>query len=546
MTNPAPPPGSDEIARLRVLLAERDAAFAAQSKTLEEERSRAGKLAEKVKVLEHQLSLLKRQLFGKKSERLDPAQLLLAFDDACAEAGEHVPLDDEPYPADLLEELAKQEIDDDTGKPRRKRRSTKFPPDLEVVQGEETHPTPAALQCECGCEKVRMGEERSRKLEMAPKRFFWREVVRVKYACPGCGTITRPPLPPEPIEKGLAGPSLLAEVLINKHCDHLPLARQETIFARQGVLLSKSTLCSWVDASTGLLEAVADEVGRQVASRPIAQTDETGILVLDRDHPEGRSKGRMWVYCGERGELFYEYTPTKETRWPKARLADFNGILQADAYPGFDALFKEGSGILEAGCNAHARRKFRDAHDAEPTRQEPKWALLVYQRLFAVEREAKEQGLDAEARLALRREKSAPLMAKLYAWLEQLKPKLVPSDPLYKAVRYALNHREALCRSLEDGRVELHNNRSELSLRQVAVGRNNWLFAGSPDGARRAAIAYTLIMSCKELGVPVQDYLIDVLQRVSSHPHALLHELTPRGWKAVHDAATSAEASSSS
>jgi transposase len=549
MADPSTNDPSEELARLRALLVEKDALLGEKDALLGEkdaalvkEKRRSTRLAEKVKALELQLNLLKKQLFGKSSEKVDPRQLKLAFEEACGEAD--VPLlSAGPFPEELMEELANAEgIGPAEGKGRkRRRRRDKIPEDLEV-QSEEIHPPAEDLRCDCGCDKVPMGvEERTRRLEVKPARFYWREYVRVKYVCPSCRTITRPPLPPAPIDKGLAGTSLLAEIIVSKYSDHLPLNRLERIYSRDGVVLSKSTLCSWTGTAIGLLEPIAEEVDRSVLSRPIVQTDETGILVLDPDHPEGRFKGRMWVYGGERGELSYEYTKTKEAKEPKRHLADFKGILQADAYPGFDDLFKTGD-ILEAGCNAHARRYFKDVHDAEPKRAEPQWALLAYHRLFAVEREAQDLGLDAEGRLALRQEKSAPIVTEFYNWLEQLQPKLTPTDPLRRAVNYALNHREALTRFLCDGRIEIHNNRSELVLRQVAVGRSSWLFAGSPAGAEWAAIAYTLIMSCRELGISERDYLVDVLDRVSIHPADRVHELTPRGWKAAREAATAAGA----
>lgn len=542
MTNP-----EDEIARLKAQLAEKDAALAVREAELAKQEAarkkaeaRVETLTAKVRTLEFELGLLRKQLFGKSSEKLDPAQLKLAFDEAVAEANAAAPpLDDEPFPSELLEELVEAEAEEQEQskrKGKRRRRKPRFSEDLPVEREEEIHPPAADLACSCGCDKVRMGEEVTRRLSRKPAAFFWKETVRVKYICPGCSEITRPSLPPAPIEKGLADTALLVDVLLSKFLDHLPLTRLSAIYERQGVGLSKTTLSSWVQAVTDepLLGAIAEAVGASVCARDLAQTDETGVLVLDPTHTDGRFKGRMWVFCGETGELFYEYTPTKETRWPKARLGSFHGTLQADAYPGFDELFLDGR-ILEAGCNAHARRKFKDAYDVEKGRKEPSWALLCYKRLFAVEREAKEAGLDADARLALRKEKSAPIVEQFYAWLEKLQPKLLPSDPLRKAVNYALNHRVALTRFLQDGRVEIHNNRSELSLRQVAVGRKNWLFAGSPEGAKAAAVAYTLIMSCKELGLPVREYLIDVLDRVSTHPAARVEELTPRGWKAARE-----------
>ena len=530
---------ADEIARLKALLAEKDVALAKAEEKADALAVKADALAEKVKVLENELFLLKKQLFGKSSEKIDPRQLKLEYEQAVEEAAEaDEPLKDLPFPAELLQEWEAEDALDPPPRKGRGKRKTQIPEDLEVVRDPEIHPAAGELRCGCGCEKVRMGEEVSRRLALQPQRFYWREQVRVKYVCPGCHEVTRPPLPPAPIEKSLADPSLLVDVFLGKYLDHAPLNRQTQIYSRDGVQLSKQTLWSWIEAITDapLLGAIAEAVGEDVCSRSVAQTDETGVLVLDREHPEGRFKGRMWVFCGETGELFYEYTPTKETRWPKARLAAFKGTLQADAYGGFDELFRDGT-ILEAGCNAHARRKFKDAHDLEGKREEPKVALVYYRRLFACEREAKRRGLDADARLALRKEKVGDLTKRFYAWLKQLKSKLLKSDPVYAAVRYALNHQKALTRFLEDGRVEADNNRAERALRQVAVGRKNWLFAGSPRGAQAAATAYTLIMSCKELDVPVRDYLVDVLDRVSTHPAARVRELTPHAWKAAREAA---------
>ena len=405
---------SDEIARLQALLADAEQ----RAKSAE---GQAAELAAKLEKAEHELFLLKRQLFGRRSERLDPRQLQLEFDEAYAEARDaEPPLSDEPFPAQELEELVKTDDVDETDLPeetrRRRRRRLRFPSDLEVVRDEAIHPPAADLVCACGCAKVRMGEETSRRLALQPQRFYWREQVRVKYACPGCHEVTRPPLPPAPIEKSLADVSLLVELLLSKYLDHLPLDRLERIYSREGVRLTKQTLWSWIEAVTdgALLGAIADAVGEEVCARSLAQTDETGILVLDRGHPERRFRGRMWVFCGETGELFYEFTPTKESRWPQARLASFRGTLQADAAPGFDVLFKSGE-ILEAGCNAHARRKFKEVLDAEPKRAEASLAVVTYKKLFEVEREAKARGLDAATRLALRQEKSKPIVERFCA-----------------------------------------------------------------------------------------------------------------------------------
>lgn len=478
---------------------------------------------------------LARQLFGKKAERVDPKQLELAF----AEAGEELELP----PAYLHE--APDEESPPPGKKRKKREGgrTKVPADL-PRERREYRPTPEELVCTCcGGEKRPMGEEITEQLEYEPARFRVIEHARVKYSCARCQEgVVCPPLPPMPIEKGKPGPGLLAEVIVNKYADHQPLRRQETIFARHGVRIAKTTLCSWIAQAAKILEPIAREIGRQVLSRPVAQTDETGILVLDKHQPGGRRKGRIWVYGGLPGEVRYVYTPTKESHEPKKFLANFTGYLQADAYGGFDVLYEDGT-IVEVGCNAHARRKFFDALKTSP--KEASWALATYRELFKIEGEIKAlEDFTPEERHAIRQERSKPIVDSFYAWLDELNDSgtVIPRTPLADAVRYARNHREALCRFLEDGRLEFDNNRSERALRKVALGRNNWLFAGSAKGAHRAAVCYTLVESCREIGVNPLDYLRDVLQQVVTPGSSKrLGELTPRGWKAAREAAVDRE-----
>ena len=273
---------SDEIARLKALLAEKDASLAEKDAALAEQQAaraeaeekaetlaekakalseRAETLAEKVKTLEHELSQLKKQLFGKRSEKIDPRQLKLEYSQAVEEAAEaDEPLSDEPFPAELLKEWEIADDPEPSPRKRRGKRRTQVPADLPVVRDEEIHPSPEERVCSCGCEKVRMGEEISRRLAHQPQRFYWREQVRVKYACPGCSEITRPPLPPAPIEKSLADTSLLADVLLSKFLDHTPLDRLTRIYSHDDVVLAKQTLWSWVEAITDgpLLGALAD------------------------------------------------------------------------------------------------------------------------------------------------------------------------------------------------------------------------------------------------------------------------------------------------
>jgi hypothetical protein len=322
---------------------------------------------------------------------------------------------------------------------------------------------------------------------------------------------------------------LLAEVIVRKYGDHLPLNRQVVVFARQGVRIPKSTLADWVRDLANLLEPIAREILSQVLESPFVQTDETGVRVRNKSTPGNMQQGRIWVYGGIPGAVYYAYTPTKEGRWAAEILAEYEGFLQADAASTFDQLYRSGR-IVEVGCWAHSRRKFVDAMASSP--REASWAIATIKRLFRIEREATDSGVTRAERMAIRQEKSKPLVDAYFDWLESLQLTMRPSSPLATAVNYAINQKEALRRFLEDGHLKLDNNRAELALRQVAVGRKNWLFAGSPDGGRRAAVLYTLVGSCKELGIDPAEYLRDVIERVNTTPLSRIRELTPIGWNA--------------
>ena len=357
------------------------------------------------------------------------------------------------------------------------------------------------------------------------------EHVREKFSCKKCRAgVTIAPLPAFPIERGRPGPGLLGEVITRKYGDHTPLNRLSGIFAREDVTISKQTLGDWIRVAAGptLLKPIYEELRRSVFASPVIQADETGIRVLRHSIP-GRRKGQIWAVGARPGELCYAYAPTKEGEWVVKLLGNYEGFLQADAAGGFDVLYKDGS-IIEVGCNAHCRRRFVKAKEAGE--QAALWVLAAYKKLYAVEREAREEGLDFDARLRLRQQKSKPIVEQLYKYLEELETTLRPSSLTAQGVRYAINHRKALCRFLEDGRLEIDNNRAERALRQVALGRVNWIFAGSPAGAERAAILYSLVASCKELGINPAAYLKDVIERIPSHPNRLIAELTPRGWLA--------------
>lgn len=526
------------IAELERALAERDEVLAQKDAALAALAEDAQDKATTIKKLRHDLDLLARQLFGRKAERVDPNQLMLAFAEA-AEVGETPPpfVDEAP--------------DEESARRKRKRRKRNgrlpLPKDL-PRERREIHPPEHELVCPCGSERHKIGEEVTEELDYRPACFKVIEHARIKYACPSCQEgVVCPELPPFPIDKKRPSrPSarLLAEVIVSKYGDHLPLNRLEGVLARHGVRIPKSTLCDWIRDVAFVLRPVVDQVRLEVLSNDVVQTDETGIRVRDPTLHRATKAGRIWVYAGLPGQVHFCYTPTKEGKHTREYLAGYRGYLQADAYSGFDRLYQDGS-IVEVACWAHARRKFFEAKDTAPIQSA--WALAAIQRLFKVDREATEAGLDPSARKALREEKSKAIVDGLFEWLRSLSEDVaMPKSPLGKAVGYALNQEGALRRFLEDGRLKLDNNRAERSLRKVAVGRKNWLFAGSAKGAERGAALYTLVVSCRELGINPADYLADVITKAAGDfPDRLAAQLTPCGWQRARAGSDSAAASSS-
>jgi transposase len=325
------------------------------------------------------------------------------------------------------------------------------------------------------------------------------------------------------VDKALAGEGLLAHVVVSKYVDHLPLHRLEGIFARHGVTLARTTLCEWVAAVATALSPVGDQLRREVTATDYLQTDDTPVTVLDPD--TGSFKGRLWTYLDPIGrQVVFDATPTHERDGPLAFLRDFRGQLQADAYAGYDGLYASGR-VIELACWAHARRRFVEALMTDP---QAATVVALIQQLYQVERQGAD--LDAVARGRLRQEQAVPLLARLDARRHDLARTALPKSPLGDALRYLGNQWAALQRFVDDGRVAIDNNRAEGQLRVVAVGRKNWLFAGSLEGAHRAALLYSLVQSCKLVDVRPFDYLKDVLLRVATHPQALIHQLTPKGW----------------
>src|SRR5581483_677602 len=529
----------DDTALLKAMLAEALAALRASRQEGDHLRQRVDQLL--------------RRLFGRRSERVNPDQLLLFAE----------------LPADEVETPAIPTDEEETAKPRRKghgrqRLPKHLPRDRRVYELSE-----AERLCHgCGKARVVIGQEVSEQLDYEPASLTVIEHVRLTYACPCCekrrqadtpaapatpatpntaaaqcsvaelndpattvlipetpmaSTFVTASRPPSPIARGLAGPGLLAHVIVSKFCDHLPLYRCERMLARFGVTLSRSTLCDWLAQSAALLRPLWELLKDRVQQSCVIQTDDTPVRVQAQAGATAH-QGRLWVQVGDAGHpgLVYFYSPNQEGQWPQAFLKGYKGFLQADAYTGYDALFASGA-VVEVGCWAHARRKFFEAQKTDP--ENALYALGLIRQLYAVEREATEQAKKQELsraefeelRLRLRQERSVPLLESFGMWLDKQAVAVLPKSSLAEAVGYARNQWAALQVYTAAGVLEIDNNPAERALRAVAIGRKNYLFFGSDIGGETAAVLYTFTQTCQALSVEPWRYLRDVLERLPSH-----------------------------
>ena len=520
----------DDPQALKRLIAERDgiiaqerAAHAAELQTLREDNA----------LLQHRLKLLLRSSYGPRAERFDPRQLLLF--------GLRVPpvepaeSDEGPAGASVQSPDAETNQDAASGKKRKPHGRRPLPEHLPRIRIEhDLEEADKPCPC-CGKERHKIGEQITDQLEHIPSNLVVLQHARIKYACKHCNSggctqcdghahIDIADKPLQPIERGLAGPGLLAHVVTCKLADHLPLYRIQQIFARQQVDISRSTLCGWMKAAAEVAEPLYDLMCRRVRQADIIHTDDTTVPVMDEQHCR---TGRLWTYLSNElhRHTVYHYTPTRKGDGPLAWLGDWKGYLQADAYAGYDAVYAKG--VKEVACWAHCRRHFFEAKESDSLRSAQMLGMI--QQLYAVEKAAEFKA--AVQRAKLRMERAKPILDRIKLWLDTQRTRVLPRSPIGQAITYALNQWPALCVYLGDGRLKIDNNAAERALRRVAVGRKNWLWAGTDESAQAHAVLWSLIASAQQHEIDVQLYLRSVLAHLPATPSSQLEQFLPDVWK---------------
>ncbi|MCP4271846.1 MAG: IS66 family transposase [Gammaproteobacteria bacterium] len=479
-------------------------------------------LRARVDELEHQNGLLRRQLFGQKSEKLfevseEVEQMALS-------------LFDEPVEIPGIKEAETEEITYKRAKPSKNRNP--IPDDLfceEVL----IEPSEEEKTCSCcGSEKVEIGREENKVLDIIPQQIFARNYIRPKYACKKCPEegVVIAPTPDRPIDKSIAESGLLAYVMVSKYVDHLPLYRLERIFSRYNIRIPRSTMSGWVDQIHQMLQPLLVEMKLKILASNYIQADETTIKVQEKNankKPKKCHLGYLWPYTDGENILF-EYKAGRGREGPITFLGNFSGYLQTDGYAGYNQVVKH-NGITHLICWAHVRRKFFDARDYDF--KKANLVLKAIGKLYAIEKLCRENKFTDEERYHLRQEKAPAILKDIKALLDEYILVTLPRSPLGKAVTYALNHWTKLDTYLLEGKLEIDNNRIENKIRPVALGRKNWLFAGSQAGAERAALFYSLFGTCIINDVNPFEYLKDVLERINQHPQSRIEELLPAQWR---------------
>ena len=524
----APTPDSlpDDVATLKAMV------IAAQAARLEAEamaRNAEAEVRARELVIEQMkfaIAKLRHEQFGQSSERsavLEQLELRLAD------------MEEDAAQAEAAAQMAANAAANIKVQAFERRKPARRPLPAHLPRERVVYPSPTACPC-CGGTLHKLGEDVTETLELIPRQWKVIQHVREKYSCRTCEAITQPLAPSHPIARGRAGPSLLAHILFSKYGLHLPLNRQSKVYAREGIELDVSTLADWVGASAATLMPLVDAIRAHVFAAERVHADDTTVPVLAK----GKTRtGRLWTYVrddrpfGGRdppAAVFF-YSPDRSGKHPEQHLASYAGLMQADAYAGFDRLYRPGrkpGPIIEAACWAHARRYFFELArlDKAPIAIE---AVKRIDALFAIEREI--NGIAQQERLRVRSEQSRPLVLALDIWLRKQRAKLSGQSKVAKAIAYSLTRWPALTRFLEDGRLCMSNNAAEREIRPITLGRHNWTFAGSDQGGHRAAAIYTLVQTAKLNDVDPQAWLADVLDRLQDHPAKRINEFLPWNWK---------------
>ncbi len=466
-----------------------------------------------IEQLTHEIALLKRYKFAKRSEQLSPDQISLL--------DELIDTDIAAIEAELKALRPAPVIAQPRQQPKRAPLPAQFPRTL-------IHHEPDNTQCACGCQLKRIGEDVSEKLDYTPGTFTVERHIRGKWVCNQCETLIQAPVPAQVIDKGIPTAGLLAHVMVAKYADHLPLYRQEKIFGRAGLAIARSTLAQWVGQTGVQLQPLVDALREAVLAQGVIHADETPVQMLAPGEKKTH-RAYVWAYCttpfADLKAVVYDFSPSRAGEHARHFLGSWDGKLVCDDFAGYKASFEQG--ITEIGCMAHARRKFYDLHVANKS-QLAEQALHSIAGLYEIERQARD--MSAEDRWRIRQEKSSPILNMLHEWMLAQRDQVPEGSATAKALDYSLKRWEALTRYLDDGAVPIDNNWVENQIRPWALGRSNWLFAGSLRNGKRAAAIMSLIQSARLNGHDPYAYLKDVLTRLPTQRASEIEQLLPHQW----------------